>query len=200
MTNDDFECFKEVMQHEIPQCSTQLSAFAYKVDGKTGIKMALNIRDGGGNHSKSCDYFYPYAQKQFCVEFSDLFQQQQNVQQRNQKLDLAILKSKISEYKSVCKLLSFENELLNEMIGKVSDTDFILRYLDQQKHQAEFLHPQTAFLIVWHNPDNLSVDLARLLDDLSGRIKSDLSRKNLKFIPANSLFFVTLEDFIHRYE
>ena len=76
--------FLELIEHELPNCPIDLQASAYRVDDSKdrskpyGIRSHCQILNPADNSTiKTCDYFHIKDKKFLCVEFSDLFLQQQ---------------------------------------------------------------------------------------------------------------------------
>lgn len=122
--------FKELMQHEIPECPVVLTSEGYKLDGQHGIKSALRILDRNGGTPKSCDYLQPYEDTLLLVEFSDLAAQHRRCGATLETLNLTVLSR--SERNRVEDRLGAEEEIKNELRDKIRDTDFILREVNSR--------------------------------------------------------------------
>ena len=105
--------FKELMQHEIPECPIVLTSEGYKLDGQHGIKSALRILDRNGGMPKSCDYLQPYKDTLLLVEFSDLAAQHRRCEVTLEALDLSPFPR--SERNRVEDRLGAEGEIKNEL-------------------------------------------------------------------------------------
>nr|DAS32935.1 MAG TPA: hypothetical protein [Caudoviricetes sp.] len=198
--------FKELMQHEIPECPIVLTSEGYKLDGQHGIKSALRILDRNGGTPKSCDYLQPYKDTLLLVEFSDLAAQHKRcgvtLKATLKALDLTAISR--SERNRVANRLGAEGEIKNELKAKIHDTDFILREV-LSKQVLEGLPDLTAcrfhIFIVWHPSDEPleEYDTERLLDSLRLKLTAEVSRCPLGYLMDAPVHFLTVEAYEARY-
>lgn len=194
--------FKELMQHEIPECPVVLTSEGYKLDGQHGIKSALRILDRNGGTPKSCDYLQPYNGALLLVEFSDLAAQHRRCGATLNALDLSPFPR--SERNRVADRLGAEGEIKNELRAKIHDTDFILREV-RSRQMLEGLPDLQAcrfhIFIVWHPSDEPlgEYDTGRLLDGLRLKLEGDVSRCSLDYLTDAPVHFLTVEDYEARY-
>jgi hypothetical protein len=194
----DISAFWEVMDLEMPDCEVVLTAKGYKLDGAKGLKTVLRITDSGGNTPKSVDYLQPLDKIPLFVEFSDLQAQHIRCSATRESLDLGGLSK--SERNRVSSKISTDTEILNELRGKIVDTDFIFREISDKSllDGLPELHGGH-ILVVWHQRSSLSkVDTAKLLEGLRGRLLAELGRYNLRFLNV-PLHFLTVEAYALRY-
>lgn len=194
----DISAFLEVIDPEMPDCEVVLTATGYKLDGANGLKVVLRVIDDAGNTPKSVDYLQPLDKIPLFVEFSDLQAQHIRCSATRKSLDLGGLSK--SERKRVLSKISTDNDILNELRGKIVDTDFIFREISDKSllDGLPELHGGH-ILVVWHQRSSLSkVDTAKLLDGLRGRLLAELGRYNLRFLNV-PLHFLTVEAYVLRY-
>lgn len=194
----DISAFWEVIDLEMPDCEVVLTAKGYKLDGAKGLKVVLRVIDDAGNTPKSVDYLQPLDKIPLFVEFSDLQAQHIRCSATRKSLDLGGLSK--SERKRVLSKISTDNDILNELRGKIVDTDFIFREISDKSllDGLPELHGGH-ILVVWHQRSSLSkVDTAKLLDGLRGRLLAELGRYNLRFLNV-PLHFLTVEAYVLRY-
>ncbi|WP_304677406.1 hypothetical protein [Neisseria bergeri] len=194
--------FKELMQHEIPECPVVLTSEGYKLDGQHGIKSALRILDRNGGTPKSCDYLQPYKDTLLLVEFSDLAAQHRRCGATLETLNLTVLSR--SERNRVEDRLGAEEEIKNELRDKIRDTDFILREVNSRQMLEGLPDLQVCrfhIFIVWHPLDNPleKYDTARLLDGLRLKLDADISRCLLGYFTDVPIHFLTVEAYEARY-
>lgn len=194
--------FKELMQHEIPECPIVLTSEGYKLDGQHGIKSVLRILDRNGGMPKSCDYLQPYKDTLLLVEFSDLAAQHRRCEVTLEALDLSPFPR--SERNRVEDRLGAEGEIKNELRAKIHDTDFILREVLSRQMLEGLPDLQTCWFhifIVWH-PSDRSLgkhDTARLLDGLRLKLEGEVSRCSLDYLTDAPVHFLTVEAYEARY-
>nr|DAR29836.1 MAG TPA: hypothetical protein [Caudoviricetes sp.] len=194
--------FKELMQHEIPECPIVLTAEGYKLDGQHGVKSALRILDRNGGTPKSCDYLQSYKDTLLLVEFSDLAAQHRRCGATLETLNLTVLSR--SERNRVEDRLGAEEEIKNELKAKIHDTDFILREV-LSRQMLEGLPDLTTcrfhIFIVWHPSDKPleKYDTERLLDGLRLKLTAEVSRCPLGYLTDAPVHFLTVEAYEARY-
>ncbi len=105
----------------MPDCEVVLTAKGYKLDGAKGLKVVLRITDNAGNTPKSVDYLQLFDKIPLFVEFSDLQTQHIRCSATLESLDLGGLSK--SERKRVSSKISSDTDILNELRGKIVDTD-----------------------------------------------------------------------------
>ena len=194
--------FKELMRHEIPECTIVLPSEGHKLDGQHGIKSVLKILDRNGGAPKSCDYLQPYKDTLLLVEFSDLAAQHRRCEETLKALNLSVLSR--SERNRVADRLGAEGEIKNELRAKIHDTDFILRKV-RSRQMLEGLPDLQAcrfhIFIVWHPSDEPleEYDTARLLDGLRLKLDAEVSRCSLDYLTDALVHFLTVEAYEERY-
>lgn len=197
----NFEDFKEQMQHEISSCCIILSSYGYKLDGNNGIKTKLRIVDSGNNSPKSFDYIQLYNNKIFFIEFSDLEAQYSQLNGRHSNVQERIKNLPLCDYKSINKILKAERQIEDEVTGKINDTDFILREIVNNELLQNFvdLEKERHIFIIWHSTNPYGIDLARIFEDLRGKIISKISRFNLEYMGGIPIYFLTVETYQTEY-
>ena len=189
------------MQHEISSCCIILSSYGYKLDGDNGIKTKLRIVDSGNNSPKSFDYIQLYNNKIFFIEFSDLEAQYSQLNGRHSNVQERIKDLPLCDYRSINKILRAERLIEDEVTGKINDTDFILREIVNNELLQNFvdLAKERHIFIVWHSKNSYGIDLARIFEDLRGKIISKISRFNLEYMGGIPIYFLTVETFQAEY-
>lgn len=211
MSARDWDSFKEKLEHEIESCSVSLEVDGYRVDEKRG--KPKGIRDHccptteENPTPKSCDYFYLYENKFFCIEFSDLMRQYENENKTYQGLKA---KQENKAERKMLKRTQPESILLDEYRNKICDTDYLLRIMYTSSPQLINNLPKESlpkyFFVVWHIKDGLSdIDVARfsslLEDKLKNKLINEFKRRCSTHLPLtnDSIYFLTVDMFKERY-
>ena len=107
----------------------------------------------------------------------------------------------LCDYKSINKILRAERLIEDEVTGKINDTDFILRKIVNNELLQNFvdLAKERHIFIVWHSKNSYDIDLARIFEDLRGKIISKISRFNLEYMGGIPIYFLTVETFQAEY-